>query len=98
MTDFKPNTFQMPIVLVDEWLPQLTGREWIVLCVVARYTMTNDHVALPQIYKLCKWQTGGTNNINDAIDRLLKKRLIRKLPSGDIPWYALNDLDEEQAP
>ncbi len=84
----------VPNALLDELLPQLSGAEWKVLCVVVRQTLGWSVGGDPRRRKEKDWITQaqfkqkaglGSEAISRAIEGLVKKGVIQVLDERDRP-------------
>lgn len=101
-----PNYTQIPNLILDEWLPLLSGVQLKVLLAICRKTLgwhrTHDRISLSQLMKL----TGCCRDkISDAIHWLLDNKMITKSVSGcngqqetiySLNMHNSNNCDQEQ--
>lgn len=76
------NSTQIPNVIIDEWLPTLTGTEFRILIVIARQTYgwhkDTDYLSYSQLIK----RTGSANgSIGNALKSLREKGFIKVMDS-----------------
>lgn len=97
MSDFIPNSFQIPNVLIDDLLPYLTPREFSCLVIIIRKTQgwhkQSDYISITQFAKITN--TKDKRTLYHAIDTLESCGLIRiRKVIGKINYYTLGEVFE----
>lgn len=82
---------KIPNVLIDQFLPTLTGSEWLIITIIIRksigFQKNGDTISLSQFEK----STGlARNTVKDALDGIIKKGLVSKSKSGNSFRYAID--------